>query len=110
MSCGYEQEQTEGKLELESLNKGIAELDAQEESAREFMAKAKQYVEMPKLTPELLRVFIRKKEMYEKETKYSHTCGNPVVIYYKFQMKKLETLSMMFGTYEEDAEEEDNPA
>ena len=36
----------------------------------------------------------------------SHTCGNPVVIYYKFQMRKLETLTVMFGTYDEDAEED----
>lgn len=106
MACGYEQEQAELKLELESLNKGIAELDAHEQSVREFMAKAKQYVEMPELTPELLRAFIRKIEVYEKEVKYSHTCGNPVVIYYKFQMKKLETLTVMFGTYDEDAEED----
>ena len=106
MACGYEQEQAELKLELESLNKGIAELDAHEQSVREFMAKAKQYVEMPKLTPELLRAFIRRIEVFEKEVKYSHTCGNPVVIYYKFQMKKLETLTVMFGTYDEDAEED----
>ena len=106
MACGYEQEQAELKLELESLNKGIAELDAHEQSVREFMAKVKQYVEMPKLTPELLRAFIRKIEVYEKEVKYSHSCGNPVIIYYKFQMKKLETLTVMFGTYDEDAEED----
>ena len=44
MACGYEQEQAELKLELENLNKGIAELDAHEQSVRKFMAKTKQYV------------------------------------------------------------------
>jgi len=44
--------------------------------------------------------------VYEKYVKYSHTCGNPVIIYYKFQMKKLEKLTVMFGTYGEDAEED----
>ena len=104
LACGYEQEQAELKQELESLTKGIAEMDAYEQAVREFTIKAQQYVEMPKLTSELLRTFIRKIEVFEKPEKYSRTCGNPVVIYYKFQMRKLETLSVMFGAYEEDAE------
>ena len=53
MVNGYEREQTELKQELES----IKEMDM-----RKFMDKAKEYIEMPKLTPELLRVFIRKIE------------------------------------------------
>ena len=81
-------------------------MDLREMYVKEFIAKAKTYIEMPELTPELLRVFIRRIEVFEKEVKYSHTCGNPVVIYYKFQMKKLETLTVMFGTYDEDAEED----
>ena len=41
---------------------------------------------MPRLTPELLRVFIRCIEVYEKEEKYSRTCGNTIAIHYTFQM------------------------
>lgn len=62
-------------------------------------------MEMPKSTSELLRTFIRKIEVHEKPEKNSQTCGNPVVIYYKFQMRKLEALSVMFGAYEEEAVE-----
>ena len=54
--------------------------------ATKFMDKAKSYVEMPKLTPELMRVFIRRIEVYEKPEKYSRTCGNPIVIHYAFQL------------------------
>ncbi len=43
----------------------------------------------------------------KRQKAYSRTCGNPVVIYYKFQMKKMETLAMMLGAYEEDDETED---
>ena len=43
-------------------------------------------IEMPKLTPELLRVFIRRIEVYEKPEKYSRTCGNPIIIHYAFQL------------------------
>ena len=53
---------------------------------REFIQRAKEYVEMPKLTPELLRVFIRRIEVYEKPIKYSRTCGNPIAIYYTFRL------------------------
>ena len=50
------------------------------------MDKAKSYIEMPKLTPELLRVFIRRIEVYEKPEKYSRTCGTPIIIHYAFQL------------------------
>ncbi len=50
-----------------------------------LIAKAKTYIEMPELTPELLRVFIRRIEVYEKAEKYSRTCGNRIVIHYTFQ-------------------------
>lgn len=76
--------------------------DANEQSIREFMVRAKQYVKIPKLTPKLLRAT----EVYEKVVKYSHTCKNSIVIYYKIQMKKLEMLTVMFGTYDENAGED----
>ena len=57
-----------------------------EECIQEFINKAKSYIEMPKLTPELLRVFIRRIEVYEKFEKYSRTCGNPINIHYAFQL------------------------
>ena len=47
---------------------------------------AKEYIEMPKLTPELLRVFVRRIEVYEKPKKYSRTAGNPIIIHYAFQL------------------------
>ena len=84
MSDGYEQEQSELRQKLTSITERINEMDMREMSIREFMDKAKSYVEMPKLTPELLRVFIRKIEVYEKSEKYSRTCGNPIVIHYAF--------------------------
>lgn len=86
MSGGYEQEQSELRQELKSITERIDQMDMREKCIREFMDKAKSYMEMPKLTPELLRVFIRKIEVYEKPEKYSRTCGNPIVIHYAFQL------------------------
>lgn len=86
MASGYEQEQAELKQELQSITKRIDEMGMREMCIREFIAKAKEYLEMPKLTPELLRVFIRRIEVYEKLEKYSRNCGNPIVIHYAFQL------------------------
>ena len=46
---------------------------------------AEAYVEMEKLTHELLRVFIRKIQIFEKTEKYSRTAGNPIIIHFTFQ-------------------------
>lgn len=86
MTSGYEQEQSELRQELETVNERIDQIDMREKCTREFMDKAKSYIEMPKLTPERLRVFIRKIEVYEKPEKYSRTAGNPIIIHYAFQL------------------------
>lgn len=86
MAGGYEQEQAELRQELTTITEHIGEIDMREKCIQEFMNKAKEYIEMPKLTPELLRVFIRRIEVYEKPEKYSRTCGNPIVIHYAFQL------------------------
>lgn len=46
---------------------------------------------MPKLTAELLRVFIRRIEMFEKPEKYSRASGNTIVIHYTFECDKALT-------------------
>ncbi len=86
MAAGYEQEEAELQQELQSITERINELDMREKCIQEFMEKAKSYIEMPKLTPELLRVFIRRIEVYEKPEKYSRTAGNPIIIHYAFQL------------------------
>lgn len=86
MASGYEQEQFALQQKLKSITERIDQLDMREKCIQEFMDKAKSYIEMPKLTPELLHVFIRKIEVYEKPEKYSRTCGNPIIIHYAFQL------------------------
>lgn len=84
MVSGYELEQAELRQELQCITQKMDEIDLREMYVKEFIAKAKTYIEMPKLTPELLRVFIRRIEVYEKAKKYSRTCGNRIVIHYTF--------------------------
>ncbi len=70
--------------------KATAEARIQKQAIKDFIEKAKEYVEMPKLTAELLHTFIQRVNVYEKPTKYSRTEGNPVMIYYKYQMTTSE--------------------
>lgn len=91
MAGSYEQEQAELKLELASISAQISEKDMREKYVRDFMENARTYIEMPKLTPELLRVFIHRIDVYEKEEKYSRTCGNTIMIHYTFTVTQSKT-------------------
>lgn len=86
MASGYEQEQAELRQKLKSIIESINQMDMREKCIQDFISKAKEYIEMTKLTPELLRVFVRRIEVYEKAEKYSRTCGNPIIIHYAFQL------------------------
>ena len=87
LANGYEHEQSQLKSKLFELDLQINNVNLREECIRKFMLKAKEYIEMPSLTPELLRTFIRRIEVYEKTEKYSRTCGNTIVIHYTFEIE-----------------------
>ena len=57
MANGYEREQAEKKRELQELAERIGKVDMRDKCIQEFIRNAKQYIEMPKLTPELLRAY-----------------------------------------------------
>lgn len=60
---------------------------------------------MPEVTPELLYTFIQRVEVYEKPTKYSKEAGNPVMIFYKYQMTRREHAAAIFGITPEELAE-----
>lgn len=60
MASDYEQEQEELTQELKSITDKISEMDMRDIYVKEFISKEKEYIEMPKLIPELLRTFIRR--------------------------------------------------
>ena len=66
-----------------------------EKYVRDFMENARTYIEMPTLTRELLRVFIHRIDVYEKEVKYSRTCGNTIMIHYTFKVSQNKTAAAM---------------
>ena len=88
LASGYEEEQAQIRSKLNVLNGKINEIDLQEKYVTDFIAKAKEYINIEKLTPEILRAFIKRIDVYEKEVRYSRTCGNTIVIQYTFQLNK----------------------
>ena len=98
LACGYELEQTEIKQELESITARIAEMDMRDICVREFIANAKEIADMDKLTPKILRAFVLRIDVYEKEEKFSRKCGNPIKIHYTFQPKPRTTSETAVST------------
>ena len=88
LSASFENEQTELKAKLSALNSQLDEMKVREKCIRDFISKAKRYVTISKVTPELLRAFIERIEVHEKAVKRSRTCGNHIVIYFTFHPDK----------------------
>ena len=88
LASSYEEEQAQIRIILNELNEKINEIDLQDKYVKEFIQKAKEYIDIEKLTPEILRAFIKRIDVYEKEVRYSRTCGNTIVIQYTFQLDK----------------------
>ena len=86
LAMGYEDEQAQLKAENQALTDQLAKQNLREQYVQQFIEKARSYIEMPELTPELLRTFIRRIEVYEKPERYSRTSGNTIIIHYTFQM------------------------
>ena len=85
LAAGYENEQSELKAELAELLNRLDNMSLQEKYVLDFIEKAKANIEMKEVTPELLKAFISRIEVYEKPEKYSRTCGNTILIHYTFQ-------------------------
>lgn len=85
LATGYEKEQTELKAELAELSDQLDTVNLQEKYVLDFIEKAKAIIELKEVTPELLRAFISRIEVYEKPEKYSRICGNTILIRYTFQ-------------------------
>ena len=84
LSAKYEEEQAEIKAKLADIESRIDRQKLREICIRSFIKSANRYVDMPKLTPELLRTFIKRIEIYEKEQRFSRTTGNKIDIYFTF--------------------------
>ena len=88
LSANFEKEQSEIKAKLSTLDSQLDKMEVREKCVRNFINNAKQYTEIRKLTPEILKTFISRIEVYEKAVKHSRTCGNHIVICFTFSADK----------------------
>ena len=88
LSANFENEQTELKSKLNALNSQFDEMKVREKLIRDFIKEAKRNITIQKVTPELLKSFVKRIEVHEKAVKRSRTCGNHIVIYFAFQPDK----------------------
>ena len=61
----------------------LAQLKSREANVAAFIEKAKRYTTIDKLTPELLRLFIQRIEIGERDVKYSRNASQSIRIIYR---------------------------
>ena len=70
-------------------------------NAKNFIAKARKFADMTELTPELLRTFIAKIIVYEKEVKYSKNALQKIKIYFRdFNLNETDDMLLCGETTE----------
>ena len=82
LSGGYTEEQAKLTEEIPAKEEAIQKLRDTVSSTDGFIAKAKRYTDITKLTPELLRLFIQKIVVHEKSTKWSKKAMQTIKIHY----------------------------
>ena len=83
LSGDYSDEQRMLEEQIPQKGQRLAQLQAREANVDAFIEKEKQYTTIDTLTPELLRLFIRRIEVGERETKYSRNSSQSVRIIYR---------------------------
>ena len=83
LSGDYTDEQRMLEEQIPQKEQRLAQLQAREANVDAFIEKAKQYTAIDTLTPELLRLFIQRIEVGERETKYSRNSSQSIRIIYR---------------------------
>lgn len=83
LSNEYLAEQKQIQEELPKLKNRQQELRESISNVARFIDKAKQYTEIAELTPEILRTFVRRIEVGERDKKYSRNAPQDIKIYYR---------------------------
>ncbi len=82
LSASYVAEQEQLKTAIPQKEREVVKLKATVSGADNFIAKAKRYTDIQELTPELLRLFIEKIVVHEKDVKWSKHARQTVEIHY----------------------------
>lgn len=85
MSVSYQAELKDTEAKLDEIGAEMDEQSKREELILKFIDNAKKYIDIKELTPEILRTFIRRIDVYEKDHPHS-TGGNDIVIHFTTEM------------------------
>ena len=83
LSQEYTAEQKEIQEQLPAMEVRLQELKDSSSNITRFIENAKRYSQIPELTAEILRIFIKRVEVGERAEKYSRTAPQEVRIYYR---------------------------
>ena len=83
LSGDYTDEQRMLEEQIPQKEQRLAQLQAREANVDAFIEKAKQYTTIDTLTPELLRLFIQRIEIGERDVKYSRNSSQSIRIIYR---------------------------
>ena len=79
----YTDEQRLLEEEIPKKEERLAQLKSREANVEAFVEKAKRYTTIDELTPELLRLFIQRIEIGERDVKYSRNASQSIRIIYR---------------------------
>ena len=83
LSTDYNAEQKALEEAIPRIEARLEELRASVANVEAFIEKVKRYTAIEELTPDLLRLFIRRIEIGERGKKYSRSSGQSVRIFYR---------------------------
>ena len=84
LSADYNDEQKELEATIPDLQKEIDTLKNECTNVQKFLDIVRKYVCVQELTPEVLRTFISKIVVHEREKKHSHTSPQQIDIYFRY--------------------------
>ena len=84
LSLDYNDEQKELEAAIPGLQKEIDTLKSECTNVQKFLDIVKKYVCVQELTPEVLRTFISKIVVHEREKKHSQTSPQQIEIYFRY--------------------------
>ena len=84
LSTEYTEEQKSLEARLPELEKEIEALRENATNVQRFLDTAKKYTDIKELTPEILRTFIQKIVIHEREQKHTKNAPQQIDIYYRY--------------------------
>ena len=83
LSSDYLKEQKEVKERIVESEIQLENLSVEVDNVTRFLEKARKFTDIKELTPELLRIFIEKVSIYQRDAKFKHNQPQQIDIYYR---------------------------